>query len=379
MKTTFSKLDLQAAVEVLQDLQSRKLDIVAPIGSLSMTEAGHFVIPVNTGTVALSINDVAKAQIADKMKIPKNYFDRMMSDLPGLASLNFNAWAQKEWGDNPDKARRMYIRAFMDDDKVLGTMRAFLSDRYLTFDNLSVLAMTLKSIQESGIHIQVDQMDLTDGNLYAKFSAPDIEIQAPDLLRNFRDPNNGRYGGTGMDNGITTGFMIQNSEVGMKKLSVAPIVKIMACSNKMIFRDETFDRRHLGAKMEEVEMSERTKEINIQLIQSQIKDALQTFVNPDFLGKRVEEIRAMRDRRVNSPEQVLAGLNSPEFGYNRTEVEEIFNTFLGVNYSYNEAPNAWHISQAMTSWAQNQDPDTEVETEINATKVLALVDKFDRN
>jgi len=68
------------------------------------------------------ITSLARRQLADKLKIPLAYFERMRTEQPPLLDRNVNTWLQTD-GD-----RRM-IRTLD------GQVWAVLSDRYRRLDN----------------------------------------------------------------------------------------------------------------------------------------------------------------------------------------------------------------------------------------------------
>lgn len=382
MQTTFKNLDLLQAVDILRDLNSRKLDIIAPIGALKMSRVGdNLILPYTAGnqqaTAALNLSDHAVSQIADKMRIPANYLRRCIADGDGLAATNFNYWAQKEWEDDSDKARRMLVRAYLDDNGATGTMRALLSNSYGTYDNLSVLTVAMQAITDSGMNFRVDDLSLTDTNFYARFSNTDTVERVPDLLRTYRDPNGGEFGGTGEDDGICIGFELRNSEVGAGKLSIAPLLKVFACSNRMIFKEQGFDRRHLGAKMDEGEMTQAVAQKNWELIQVQVTESLKEICSPEYIGQRVEDLRALKRCRVMNAQKVCNGLGHSDYGLSKETVNSVLDKFLRAAYESREEPTAWHLAQAITAQAHHEDAGMRSWMERLAPQAEKIVARFD--
>lgn len=381
MQTEFKNLDLQAAVDVLQNLSRRKLDIVAPIGHLEMSMDGHMVLPYTSdsggGVAALTMNSHAVTQVANKMAIPGTYFRKCLQDDGGLAAINYNHWARREWEKGQDKARRMLVRAYLDDNKVTGQMRAFLSDSYGTYDNLSVLTTVIEAVGASGVNFKVDDLSLTETNFYVRFSAPEIVERVPELLRSYRDPNGGEYGGTGEDDGICIGFELRNSEVGAGKLSVSPLLKVFACANRMVFREGSFDRKHLGAKMDEGEMTPAIQAKNWELIQVQVSETLRQICSPDYIGQRVEDLRAMSRHRIMNAQKVCNGLGSADFALPKETIEGVLNNFLRAAYESYSEPTAWHLAQAITAQAHGEEPTMRSWMESLSTRTVEIARRFD--
>lgn len=380
MQTTFKNKSLAEAVAFLRELESRKLDIVAPIGHLSMNSSANFILPYKAGnteaTAALNLSENAITQIGSKMGIPGAYMRKMVQDAGPLAAQNFNYWAQQEWQD-PDKARRMLVRSYLDDNGVTGTMRAFLSDSYGTYDNLSILVIALKAIEASGMDFKVDDLSLTETHLYARFSNPTVTESVPDLLRTYRDPNGREFGGTGEDDGICIGFEIRNSEVGVGKLSISPLLKVFACSNRMIFKEHAFDKKHLGAKMELGEMTPAIIAKNWELIEIQTTELLNEICNPQYIGQRVEDLRALKNRKVQNAQKVCNGLGHSDYGLSKETIDGVLDKFLRAAYEGREEPNAWHFAQALTAQAHHEDPGTRSWMEQLAPVCASVVNRFD--
>lgn len=384
-KRTFRSKKLKDAFQVLQDLRAKKCDVVMPIQDLEMTCMGDIIITYedNTGIsrpLLLTISDTAHYQIASNLSIPFKYWKKMCAELPDLAAQNFNSWIAKEEKDKgADKTRRRLVRAYWDNEvnDTTGVMRALLSDRYFTVDNISFLTTALqaanKVMEERGIEIVVEECNLSDENLYVRFNCPSVRAEAKEALKNYRDPNGGEFGGVGRDFGITTGFIISNSEVGAGKAIVAPLCLIRACNNNMIWKDEAFQRTHLGGKVNEGFFSQETKEKNVELIKSQIDDAVTHMTGEDFLGKMMHEIETMAARKISHPVQVMNNL-AVEWSLPDYEAEGILNAFMKGG----STDNAFDVAQAVTAYAHSSSPDRRFDLECKSVGIMALIDKLDK-
>src|SRR3970040_5988 len=83
------------------------------------------IIDTNGCDGVYGITNLARRQLADKLKIPFTYFERMRTEQPALLDRNVNTWLQT------DNERRM-IRTLD------GQVRAVLSDRYRRLDNFDL-------------------------------------------------------------------------------------------------------------------------------------------------------------------------------------------------------------------------------------------------
>ena len=110
----------------LERQQSAKKDLLVPSQRLQhRTESGghtHLLVEDGPSPTRYGLTTLARRQLAEKLKIPFAYFERMREEQPGLLDHNVNTWLQE------DGERRM-LRTLD------GTVRAVLSDRYRRLDN----------------------------------------------------------------------------------------------------------------------------------------------------------------------------------------------------------------------------------------------------
>jgi hypothetical protein len=103
--------------EELERQLARKQDLVVPSSLLQCrTDEGgdlKMLVEARSGEVEYGVNSLARHQLADKLKIPFAYFERMRHEQPALLDSNVNTWLRTD-GD-----RRM-IRTLD------GTVRAVL-------------------------------------------------------------------------------------------------------------------------------------------------------------------------------------------------------------------------------------------------------------
>ncbi len=183
---------------MLRDQQARKVDIVAPAGTIRAA-CGHLVIdgtdPVlgddgvtmTTGTYAPT--EVCDQGLTDKLGIPAQYLRRMREQRPELYDANVNGWLA---GD----PRKFLIRCLRPATGTsLGAARAFLSDGYKRIDNLDVLLAALDGVRAAGVRAEVDGCDLTERKMYARVVCEQVRALAPALLAGYHSPFRRRRGG----------------------------------------------------------------------------------------------------------------------------------------------------------------------------------------
>jgi len=87
------------------------------------------------GVQRYGITPLARRQLAEKLKIPHAYFERMRTEQPELLDRNVNAWLEREEGE------RQLLRTLD------GKVRAVLSERYRRPDNYDLLEHVLPTLQ----------------------------------------------------------------------------------------------------------------------------------------------------------------------------------------------------------------------------------------
>ena len=388
MKTEDLKnLSLQEIVEALQTQTLLKQDFVVPSKYLRMDNNNLIVINeekldslskllLDTG-IAVNENDIEKielavldcchTQIGQRLDIPKKYYDKMLGNTMAQHILDYNVtnWFRLRNENN------FLLRTFIDKEQKTGIARAILSDRYNVLDNYDVMLATLDAIRESGINVQIESGDITDTKFYMRFVCPDIEMDAPDILKNYRVPD-GSTGG----NGIISGFVISNSETGNGKFSISPRAVVLACRNGMIFKNDAFQKTHLGSKMEEyttIDWSEETRQKNYELVCSQVKDAIKYYASEEYLGAKIHELIEKGNKELNYPIETIKNV-SKHLSISEEKESSILNYFIKSGDT-----NAFGVTQALTYFAQhNASPEERYEIETESVMILDSIEEFDK-
>lgn len=199
-----------------------KRDLVLPSSLLQCrTDEGgdlKLIVDARQGDGEYGVTDLARRQLADKLKIPFTYFERMRSEQPALLDRNVNTWLQTD-GD-----RRM-IRTLD------GQVRAVLSDRYRRLDNYDLAENVLPILQRLE-GARFESVELTETKMYLKVVTPRVEYEiAPGDV-------------------VQAGIVISNSEVGCGTLSVQPLVYRLVCRNGLIASDRALRKTHVGRTLQ---------------------------------------------------------------------------------------------------------------------------------
>lgn len=205
------------AQELERQLRSKK-DIVvsSPLLHHDTDYQGQsqLVIEEERGPESYKLTPLARRQLAEKLKIPYMYFERMRETQQGLLDQNVNTWLQA------DEGRRL-VRTLD------GQARAVLSDRYRRLDNFDLAEHVLPILQRLP-EARFESVELTDTKMYLKVITPALRYEmAPGDI-------------------VQAGVIVSNSEVGCGTLSVQPLIYRLVCRNGLIAPDQSLRKTHLG-------------------------------------------------------------------------------------------------------------------------------------
>lgn len=396
--------------EILKDQQARKVDVVAPASAVR-SEGGVWHVKgadpvltadgVTASAGAYRPTSVADEGMAEKLGIPRQYLRRLRDERPDLYDANVNGWlhgsaperryhgdgvyAGEEQTAGPD-SRSFLVRAF----KVNGTgvARALLSDRYRIVDNLDVLTAALDGVRQSGAEVEIDGCDLTERRMYVRIVAPAIREYAEDLLAGYRSPFGGQDVGRGWtpervaevsrregqalapdaDPVVFAGFVLSNSETGGGAFTITPRLVIKVCNNGLTITADALRNVHLGGKLEEglIRWSDETQQRNLELVTSQARDAVTTFLDRDYLRAKLDGIREAAGRPIDDPAKTVKHVASTvRLGSHHDAILDHF--IRGGQMT------AGGVMQAVTSVAQTlDDADQAAEVEGLALDALAV-------
>lgn len=308
-------------VKRLQAQQAMRRDMVVPMkaiksrmGQIHLQLSGNSKLGAALAGLGVSVADApdmiitstAFSQLCEKVNVPLKYMERCAHDCLPLFDHNVNYWTAR--GDQ----QKWLLRTWLDDAGDPNILRAVLSDSYKMIDNLDIILAAADAIKEMNVEVQFDTSDLSEKGMYLRVIAPKIEHDAAKILEGYRFRPNERGQSNYRGDGICSGLIIRNSEVGHAAFSIAPRLVVGACANGMIFTDEMMRHVHLGTKMDEsvVEWSDRTKRLNSQTIISQITDAVRKFLSPKFLGQMVQKIEATKDVEITNIQATIINAGS---------------------------------------------------------------------
>lgn len=320
-----------------RDFVADTTDMVFGDGALSVGDAGAF-----------PLTDHAHGQIADRVGIPKRYYDRMRADAPALLADNVSHWFR----ETPE--RRM-VRTLD------GKARAFLSDRYRRIDNEQIADAVLPALLEGGGAGAVVSCRITDAKLYIQALFPRLEGE---VKRG--DP-------------VQAGVIVSNGEIGDGPLDIRPMIYRLVCTNGMIAgqvaEDARLRRNHVGRRAEIGEdysiYADETLKADDRALSLKIRDSIRAIARPELFARILEEMRhAARQQPVCNPIAAVAELGNA-YPVAQGERDSILtNLIRGGDYS------KWGMVNAITETANSHPSyDRAVELQALGGRVLDLKPK----
>jgi len=179
---------------------------------------GKVVNEWNGGTILNEIGDGCHEQIADRLDVPRKFYNRILGDHPDLWQTTCNTL----FAAQPEKK---YLLRTMDDKA-----RALLSDRYRVIDNLDVIncvGAELDRHQDKGLVFE--RADLTERQMF-------VSCRFNELKGRMR-----------VGDDFFGGMLLKNSETGHSSTQVLPRIYRQVCSNGLVIEQQAVKAYHMGS------------------------------------------------------------------------------------------------------------------------------------
>lgn len=378
--TTARNASLDELVDMLRRQRDVRYDVVVPASTLRslngrvLVEGGAAQITdegVESTNAILNPTDVFDDGVSIRLNIPRDYLRRLRgrADNGALVDANVNGWLDVE----PE--RRFLVRGFRTDDpNEVGVARALLSDKFKPVDNLDVLFATLDGVRRAGVNVEVQGTDLSERKMRLRLVAPEITAAAPVWLGNYRSPFEGSgHGGSSAANPliVSAGLELRNSETGGSAFVLVPRIVVQICDNGATITKDALRQVHLGSRLDEgvIRWSEETQRHNLELVTSQARDAVASFLDADYVAAKVAEIEEQSGKPLPIGEAIpTIERISSQLRFTQTEQDSILDAFTRSGDM-----TAGGVMQAVTATAQLvEDPDRAADLEDAALQVLDL-------
>ena len=338
----------RSLVNLAQELERQlttKRDLVLPSSLLQCrTDEGgdlKLIIDAKQGDGEYGVTELARRQLADKLKIPFTYFERMRTEQPVLLDRNVNTWLQS------DDDRRM-IRTLD------GQVRAVLSDRYRRLDNFDLAENVLPILQRLE-GARFESVELTDTKMYLKVVTPRVEYEiAPGDV-------------------VQAGIVISNSEVGCGTLSVQPLVFRLVCRNGLIAPDRALRKTHVGRTLHQDDdpvsvFRDDTLAADDKAFFLKVRDVVEAAVSETTFRQVAQKMQKARDIRLTGDPVKAVEVLANRYTLNESERAGVLRHLIveGDLSAYGLVNAVTHFSQGV------EDYDRATEFEALGGKLIEL-------
>ena len=271
----------------------------------------------------LELNSTAHRQMSGYLRIPANYYERMLKEYPELLAHNVNSWL--------NRTQEVKLLRTLD-----GTARAILSNRYWCVDNLHLLQAVIPIIGNM-LGMSVVSCGLTETHMYVKIVS--------ERLRDDVVP-----GDT-----VQYGVCITNSEVGMGAIAIQPLLYRLICTNGMVVGEHlgTGARRvHKGTPLTlpgEFRHYYPPGDSHIRRFVEQFQKSLNEALQGAQFGALMDRMRLATQAHIQAQDlTLLLQKIGSAFGLREAEQECVLNHLLG-----GQDMTLYGLSNAVTRYAQD--------------------------
>lgn len=227
---------------------TEKLDAADRVRLVARDRQGH--------AFGLRLLPGAHEQLAQRLDMPRKFYDRLLEAHPDLLAHNITELFRRE----PDNRMLRMLRPTMSEDfarkaaltQTQFAVRAVVSDKYRALDNGGLVDTLLPEANARGLRLV--EWNLDDRSFALRFAGPERTIgdirEAHGFKREgdnyHRRDENGRDMAW-VDEVLSFGVAITNSETGHGSLAVRQFSRVLRCLNAFV-KDETHRTRHVGRK-----------------------------------------------------------------------------------------------------------------------------------
>ncbi len=356
----------KSLVELAQELERRShvtKDYIAPQGKILAVVDNKTVVLDGLNGGGKPLTNYAHRQMADLLKIPANYYDRMAAEQPDLLAHNINTWLH-------DKPAEMRMLRTLD-----GRVRAVLSNKYRALDNFDLATVVLPELQ--AMNAQIISSELTETRMYIKAILPELSDTLPESLawgvghNHVGGALNRRvYGGGGK---VVSAIVISNSEVGAGTLRIEPSVFTVWCTNLAIMMEAAMKKYHVGRASSADEdfsvYTDATRQADDTAFWMKVRDVARKAFDKDAFQAAVNRIKEAAGEPIVSPDLPKV----VEIAVKRLSLPESLGGGILTALAHAGDLSKWGLSSAITELAASVD-DYEKATELEKAggKVLAL-------
>jgi len=313
----------------IQGDNARKQDFIAPTSELQFRtnvwpqdpNESELIMEGAGGvpTQFFKVNNLCFDQIAQKNGLDTRTARRLQADYPAEYDSLTNAIFQKE------DSKKM-IRTYLDSGNY-GTARAFLSDRFKTFDNSDLLEAALPQLMESDACWKIVNADITEKKMYIRLKSEIIT-------------------GTGanLHDLCGHGVGISNSETGAGSINVHAIHWTLACLNGMQTEKQTRKAHITSAREGDTWnlLTSETKEADNHSLKLQLRDIVSSYSSRESFDETLEKMKLAAEDSIQIPKAEAVENLGKVLALSKKEtsnvLEGLLNTIGQAGYENNGQP-----------------------------------------
>ena len=343
-----SNKTLENLLRTVQSQAARAVDFLAPTNQLHMVtgddgnngKISQIVIEGDRGepTKTLAANNVAFNQIAGKAGIDVRTAARLQQNY----STEFDSVINAIWKKEP--ATRM-VRAHMGKADNHGIARAFVSDRFKTFDNVHLLQSALPQLMDSPAQWRVVDGTVTDQQLYLRLKSL---IHTGD--------------GAAVGDAMALGIGLSNSEVGMGSVNVYQMIYTLACLNGMQSGNKSRSSHITGSRGDADTwglLTDEAKDADNKALELKVRDLVSSYSSRESFDLVLEKMRAAAVDVVDSGLAAVENLGKVLTLTKKDTasiMEGLLQTMSQAGYAGRPVSRATLVN-AVTAAAHNAEPD----------------------
>ena len=316
MKQGRTLQDLAAEIERRKET---KQDYTVRANALRMTamdvdlDPKHAQVGFWLGDQRYGVNNIAHAQIADYLKIPKAYYDRCLAEAPELLARNVNQWFEEIGADKLRMARTMD-----------GKLRALLSNSYRRFENEDLCEAILPVLADLSLDLM--SCEITERKLYIKAVDPAVTRE---LKAHGGEWGDGRHNIIKMRVAMPA-ITISNSETGDGRLSVLGGLYDGFCSNLASFGERSMKKTHLGARHALTEgedlyelLTDETKKKTDEALWLQARDCVRAVFDRVKFDALVDKVEATTAQPITGDPIKVVEVTAKKFGLDGSQEKSV--------------------------------------------------------
>lgn len=314
--------------ELLRQSESKR-DFLTPAKRLHFSYDGPapaLEVDLAERSESFPLRETGHQQLAERLEIPKAYYDRMRDEAPWLLEENVRTWLSR--------SEKQYLVRTLD-----GNARAVLSDRYRVLDNDDLANVALPVLMENGFEIV--SSEITERKFYLKAVTARIqaEVKPGDVVQ--------------------AGIVISNSEIGQGTLKIEPLLFFLVCSNGLVMPEASMRRQHVGRYIGELESAENyyqheTRRADDVAFWLKVRDVLSgTLKEPAFTGY-LDKLRGATAQPIAGDPIEVVEVTAKRYRLTDPEKHSVLRHFLGGHNGQQELTK-YGLMQAITRTSQDVD------------------------